>query len=208
MVTELIFFIAGFASAILWDKYRDWIKFKQNCIWIYEELEFINNSLQNQLESLPDSIQTKILNTEAGQPVELENSDLEQLKVFSFKQPYNISAWRSFVYAGLVTYLNQNDYKTIKQAYDEIETANYLMQTSQLLLASTSSPLMNQAMISGIRQLIQTNNITPIMNIRPKIENALHLLKPMENVSLHILLRAYVSNIIKYIQDSLYISGK
>ncbi len=120
---------------------------------MHEELVIIKETLDKSCDKLPERIKEIVRRAHNNEVPNLDGEDFEEMPNYSFAAPFKTSAWQTFIASGFAHKLRQEDYKLVKDAYEQIEGTNYLMQTSILLLASTSSPLLSDGMKIGIQKM-------------------------------------------------------
>jgi len=172
---DLILLFVGFVMAIAWEKIKDWSRFNALIKSIIEELQGIKNSLESRLANLPDSLKEKVKSAERG-VVGLNLSELTALPI-ALRMPYSTKAWQTFIangYASKLEELEDEVYKTLREAYTTLEGFNFIagLATFQLVGSSETSPF-DQPAKTALYQGLFSQPLLTIASALPRVDAAL-----------------------------------
>ena len=172
MLKDLFWIVVGFVMAVAWEKIKDWRRFKNLIQWMIDELQEIKNSLDFRVAKLPESVKEKVKLAQGGilgvDPLELTALPID------IRMPYSITAWQTFIANGYASKLDDEAYKTLREAYAVLEGMNFLagLATFQLVGSSPSSRF-DEATKTALYQTLLSQPLLTIVSALPKVNAAL-----------------------------------
>jgi hypothetical protein len=173
MHKDLLLVFVGFVLAIAWDRFKDWRRFETLLRrWVPEELQEIKNSLEFRLANLPESLREKVKIAQGG-VVGLNPSELTALPI-DVREPYRTDAWQTFIANGYASKLEDEVYKTLREAYTTLEGLNFIagLATFQLVGSSEVSPF-DKPTKTALYQSLFSQPLFTIASALPKVNAAL-----------------------------------
>lgn len=166
--------------AVVWDKYKDWQKFRTTIRWVTDEVKEVKESLEVKFNELPSELKEKVkIAQEKGTP-SVDSSELLKLPSFEMTTPYKTSAWQTFIANGYGNKLKEENYKILSDAYNTLEGGNFIKGLATTLLLASSSPVFDETTKKNFVQQLRLIPIFPVIFALPKMRDALEKLVDME----------------------------
>jgi len=180
-MSELFWVLLGFLLALIWDKYKDWQRFRFTIKLVANEVKEARTSLESKFKELPDDFKKIVKVAQEGGDISAHSSMLSKLPLLKYTMPYQTSAWQTFVANGYPNRINEADYKIISDAYNTLEGSNFIKGLVPVLLALTSSPAINDDTKRYVVQGLRLAPIYPVAFALPKMKTALDRIEKIAN---------------------------
>lgn len=169
---QLFWLILGFVLAIVWEKYKEWNKFKYGLMMLYEELGNSILSIERKYGELSGELRNAVSVAQEGGISEIGMEDLSGEPVFELMMPKKSSAWETFLANGYLNKLDREDANVVKDAYDTLIGSDFIKGLVPSLISASMSPAFS---VQTQNYMLKTSRIAPLYPVvfaLPKLKKA------------------------------------